>query len=169
MVFDDADLDAAVTALVSVWAFHSGQICTAPTRAILHRPVYEQLVERLAATAPRLRVGPPTDPATVIGPVISAAQRERVEHYVELGRQEGARHMVAASGLCRQESALGIVADGCERRNGSVCCSISSANAGSITGISSRTQSREVSSPQSPRGSRLVCIDRNQPTTSTRS
>jgi len=90
LVFDDADLDAAVTALVSVWAFHSGQICTAPTRAILHRPVYDQLVERLAATAPKLKVGPPTDPATVIGPVISAAQRDRVERYVELGRQEGA-------------------------------------------------------------------------------
>jgi acyl-CoA reductase-like NAD-dependent aldehyde dehydrogenase len=97
LVFDDADVDAAVTALASVWAFHSGQICTAPTRAILHRPVYERVVEALAATAPRLRVGPPTDPATVVGPLISAAQRQRVERYVELGRAEGAEVVAGGS------------------------------------------------------------------------
>ena len=97
LVFDDADVNAALTALASVWAFHSGQICTAPTRAILHRPVYEQVVERLAATAPKLRVGPPTDPATVVGPLISAAQRERVERYVALGREEGAQVVAGGS------------------------------------------------------------------------
>ena len=97
LVFDDADLDAAVRALVSVWAFHSGQICTAPTRAIVHRPVYDELMARLAAAAPTLKVGPPTDPATVVGPLISAAQRERVERYVELGREEGAEVLAGGS------------------------------------------------------------------------
>ena len=92
-----ADLDAAVRALVSVWAFHSGQICTAPTRAIVHRPVYDELMARLAAAAPTLKVGPPTDPATVVGPLISAAQRERVERYVELGREEGAEVLAGGS------------------------------------------------------------------------
>jgi len=90
IVLDDADLEAAVTCLVSVWGFHSGQICTAPTRAIVHRSLHDSLVESLLAAAPHLRVGDPWDPATVVGPVISAAQRERIEHYIELGVKEGA-------------------------------------------------------------------------------
>src|SRR5207248_2064540 len=57
IVLDDADLDKAFTAAVSTWAFHSGQICTAPTRAIVHRSLYDQFVERMAAAAPNLKVG----------------------------------------------------------------------------------------------------------------
>jgi acyl-CoA reductase-like NAD-dependent aldehyde dehydrogenase len=90
LIFDDADVDAAVSALVSVWGFHSGQICTAPTRAVAQRGVYEQVVEKLAKAAPSLTVGPPTDPGTVVGPVISAAQRDRIEGYVRSGVDEGA-------------------------------------------------------------------------------
>jgi acyl-CoA reductase-like NAD-dependent aldehyde dehydrogenase len=90
LVFEDADLDAAVTALASTWTFHSGQICTAPTRALVQQEVYDQLVERLARLAPSLAIGPPTDPATVVGPVISAAHRDRIEAFVEAGRAEGA-------------------------------------------------------------------------------
>jgi phenylacetaldehyde dehydrogenase len=91
LVLDDADVAKAVTALVSVWGFHSGQICTAPTRAVVHRSVYDELVEKLAATAPLLKVGPPTDPKTVVGPVISAAHRDRVESFIKSGPAEGAK------------------------------------------------------------------------------
>jgi len=94
LVLHDADVAKAVTALVSVWAFHSGQICTAPTRAIVHRSIYDELVGKLAATAPMLAVGPPTDPKTVVGPVISAAHRERVESYIRSGPAEGAQLVV---------------------------------------------------------------------------
>jgi acyl-CoA reductase-like NAD-dependent aldehyde dehydrogenase len=94
VVFDDADLDAAVTGLVSVWGFHSGQICTAPTRAVVQRGVYDELVERLAKAAPNLTVGPPTSPETVVGPVISSAQRDRVEGYIRSGVGEGAELVV---------------------------------------------------------------------------
>ena len=90
IVFDDADVSKAVTALVSVFAFHSGQICTAPTRAIVHRSVYDHLVSTLAGAAGRLPVGDPTKKETIVGPVISAAQRDRIEGYVQLGRDEGA-------------------------------------------------------------------------------
>jgi acyl-CoA reductase-like NAD-dependent aldehyde dehydrogenase len=90
LVFDDADTDAAVTALVSVWGFHSGQICTAPTRAVVQRGVYQEVVDKLAKMAPRLTVGPPTEPTTVVGPVISAAQRDRIEGHVRSGVDEGA-------------------------------------------------------------------------------
>jgi phenylacetaldehyde dehydrogenase len=89
LVFDDADLRTAIGAIASVWAFHSGQICTAPTRVVAQRGIYDQLVAGLQAAAGRLRVGDPLAPDTVVGPVISAAQRDRVEGYVRTGVDEG--------------------------------------------------------------------------------
>ena len=94
VILDDADVAKAVTALISVWGFHSGQICTAPTRAVIHRSVYDEVVSKLAATAPMLTVGPPTDAKTVVGPVISAAHRDRIESYVKSGSNEGAEIVV---------------------------------------------------------------------------
>ena len=90
LVLDDADVTGAVTAIASVWGFHSGQICTAPTRAIVHRSKYDELVERLAGAAGALKVGDPLDEDTIVGPVISAAQRDRIESYVAAGSDEGA-------------------------------------------------------------------------------
>ena len=79
----------------SVWAFHSGQICTAPTRAIVHRSRYDELVERARRGAPgTLKVGDPLDEDTIVGPVISAAQRDRIEGYIAAGRRRGRRRCV---------------------------------------------------------------------------
>jgi acyl-CoA reductase-like NAD-dependent aldehyde dehydrogenase len=94
VVFDDADLDLAGTGISSVWTFHSGQICTAPTRAIVHRSRYQELVDRLAAMAPALVVGDPLADDTIVGPLISAAQRDRVAAYVGTGADEGAEVVV---------------------------------------------------------------------------
>ncbi|MGW4727913.1 aldehyde dehydrogenase family protein [Streptomyces shenzhenensis] len=90
VVFDDADLASAVAGIGTTFSFYSGQICTAPTRVLAQRGVYERLVGQLAAYAARLKVGDPGEPDTVVGPVISAAHRDRVESYVELARKEGA-------------------------------------------------------------------------------
>jgi acyl-CoA reductase-like NAD-dependent aldehyde dehydrogenase len=89
LVFDDADVRNAVTMIGSVWTFHSGQICTAPTRAIVQRGVYDQVVAGLAKMATVLKVGDPYEPDTVVGPVISAAHRDRIEGYVRAGADEG--------------------------------------------------------------------------------
>lgn len=94
LVLHDADISKAIGALQSVWAFHSGQICTAPTRAIVHRSRYDELVSGLQAVAGHLRVGDPLSPDTIVGPVISAAQRDRIEHYVAAGLDEGAELVV---------------------------------------------------------------------------
>ncbi|WP_261718679.1 aldehyde dehydrogenase family protein [Streptomyces sp. FZ201] len=91
LVFADADIASAVAGIGTTFSFYSGQICTAPTRVLAQRPVYDRLVEALTTYANRLPVGDPRDPKTVVGPVISAAHRERVESYVELARKEGAR------------------------------------------------------------------------------
>src|SRR4029079_17004157 len=94
LVLDDADVGAAVTAIGSVWGFHSGQICTAPTRAIVHRSRYDELVSALAAAAPTVKGGDPTSIDTIVGPVISAAQRDRIEGYIASGESEGAELVV---------------------------------------------------------------------------
>jgi len=90
----DADLDKAVAGIASVWAFHSGQICTAPTRVIVHRSRYDELVARLAQAAKALKVGDPLDAATVVGPVISAVQRDRILGHIANGVAEGAELVV---------------------------------------------------------------------------
>jgi acyl-CoA reductase-like NAD-dependent aldehyde dehydrogenase len=90
LVYDDANLKTAIGMIGSTWTFHSGQICTAPTRAIVQRGVYDQVVAGLAQMAKALKVGDPYEPDTVLGPVITAAHRDRVEGYVEAGVREGA-------------------------------------------------------------------------------
>jgi len=90
LVYDDANLKTAIGMIGSTWTFHSGQICTAPTRAIVQRGVYDQVVEGLTKMAGALKVGDPYEPGTVLGPVITAAHRDRVEGYIEAGRSEGA-------------------------------------------------------------------------------
>ncbi|WP_256984213.1 aldehyde dehydrogenase family protein [Streptomyces sp. XY006] len=104
LVFDDADLASAVAGIGTTFSFYSGQICTAPTRVLAQRGVYDRLVGQLAACARRLKVGDPREPDTVVGPVISAAHRDRVESYVELGRKEGA---VVVAGGARPDVPVG--------------------------------------------------------------
>jgi acyl-CoA reductase-like NAD-dependent aldehyde dehydrogenase len=89
VVFDDTDVRAAVCCIGSTWTFHSGQICTAPTRAIVHRSVFDQVRDGLVQMAGFLKVGDPTDKATIIGPVISAAQRDRIEAHIATAREDG--------------------------------------------------------------------------------
>jgi acyl-CoA reductase-like NAD-dependent aldehyde dehydrogenase len=89
IVFDDADLKTAIATIASVWAFHSGQICTAPTRVIAQRGVYDQVVAGLAQAAGRLKVGDPLERGTVVGPLISEVQRGRVEALVQAGVDHG--------------------------------------------------------------------------------
>lgn len=96
LVFDDADIASAVAGIGTTFSFYSGQICTAPTRVLVQRGVYQRLVDGLAAYAGHLKVGDPRAADTVVGPVISAEHRERVESYVDIGRKEGA--VVVAGG-----------------------------------------------------------------------
>jgi acyl-CoA reductase-like NAD-dependent aldehyde dehydrogenase len=63
VVFDDADVKAAIGCIGSTWTFHSGQICTAPTRAVVHRSIFDQVRDGLVQMAGFLKVGDPTDTA----------------------------------------------------------------------------------------------------------
>lgn len=90
VVFDDADLRKVIPQLVSTWAFHSGQICTAPTRIIAHRDVYEPLLAGMAQAAGHLKVGDPREKDTVVGPVITGLHRDRVQGLIDTGKAAGA-------------------------------------------------------------------------------
>ncbi|MFH8348760.1 gamma-aminobutyraldehyde dehydrogenase [Streptomyces sp. NPDC018045] len=86
VVFDDADLEAAVHGAVAGALINSGQDCTAATRAYVQRPLYDAFVGGVADLMATVRLGDPFDPATDLGPLISHAQRDRVAGFVERAR-----------------------------------------------------------------------------------
>ncbi|MGW7423724.1 gamma-aminobutyraldehyde dehydrogenase [Streptomyces sp. NPDC054813] len=86
VVFDDADLEAAVNGAVAGALINTGQDCTAATRAYVQRPLYEAFVEQTAALMETVRLGDPFAPGTDLGPLISHAQRDRVAGFVERAR-----------------------------------------------------------------------------------
>jgi 5-carboxymethyl-2-hydroxymuconic-semialdehyde dehydrogenase len=91
VIFADADLDRAVdSALFGVFSLN-GERCTAGSRILAERSVYDDLVARLAARAGRIRVGDPSDPATEIGALVHPEHYARVLSYVRSGLDEGAR------------------------------------------------------------------------------
>ena len=90
IVFDDADLANVIANVSSTWTFHSGQICTSPTRVVVQRGVYDELVGKLTAMAGYLKVGDPLEKDTVIGPVITGTHRDRVEGLIASAAAEGA-------------------------------------------------------------------------------
>ncbi len=91
VVFADADLERAVDGVVFQIFSLNGERCTANSRLLVERPVYEELVARVAERAERIRVGHPLDPEAEVGPLIHPEHLERVAAFVEEARAEGAR------------------------------------------------------------------------------
>jgi acyl-CoA reductase-like NAD-dependent aldehyde dehydrogenase len=90
IIFDDADLDlASAGAMSSVWG-NSGQVCTAGTRTLVQRGIYDQFVEAAVGGSSGLRVGSAFDAASDLGPLISREQWTKVQRYVRLGVEQGA-------------------------------------------------------------------------------
>jgi aldehyde dehydrogenase (NAD+) len=100
LVFDDADLDVACFhgTFMSVVAL-SGQGCALPTRMLVHEPIYDEVVGRVAEIAKSITVGDPFDPATMSGPVINAAALERILGMIERAQLDGARLVVGGARL----------------------------------------------------------------------
>ncbi len=104
IVFDDANLIAAVNG--SAWAiFHNqGQACIAGSRLMLHERIADEFLERFATLAKSIRLGNPLDAATEMGPLTSALHRDRVLAYVDVAREQGGA--VIAGGRAPQAEAL---------------------------------------------------------------
>ncbi len=94
VVTEDADIGAVAGAITSVWGFHSGQICTAPTRVIVHASRADELISTLQTFAQFLKVGDATEDDTVVGPVITEMHRDRVEAFIQTGKDAGASIVV---------------------------------------------------------------------------
>ena len=98
VVLDDADLDHTVEAL-RLGAFrNNGQVCTLKTRVLVSESRRDELVQRLVGLVESMPVGDPHLDTTQIGPLVSAAQRDRVENYIDVGVREGARMAVGGPG-----------------------------------------------------------------------
>jgi 5-carboxymethyl-2-hydroxymuconic-semialdehyde dehydrogenase len=91
VVFADADLDRALDAAVfQIYSFN-GERCTANSRVLIERSIFDSFVERIATRATRVKVGHPLDPDTEVGPLIHPEHRDRVMGYIDIGQREGAR------------------------------------------------------------------------------
>jgi aldehyde dehydrogenase len=93
MAADDEFLDKAIEGFV-LYAFNKGEVCTCPSRALIHESIYDEFMERVLERIGAIVQGNPLDPATMIGPQVSAAQLEKVEGYVKIGREEGAEVLI---------------------------------------------------------------------------
>ena len=91
MVFDDFDVERAVNYAAFGAFIGAGQTCVCASRHIVQASIYDEFVERLKAKTQSIRIGDPFDPATQLGPVISARQRDRVLTYSRFGHEDGAR------------------------------------------------------------------------------
>jgi aldehyde dehydrogenase (NAD+) len=101
IILDDADLETVIPALAPLTMRNSGQACVNQTRVLAPASRYEAIVDALAATIAAFPVGDPSDPDTVVGPLISETQRTRVEGYIAAGKEQGAR-LVVGGGRPRQ-------------------------------------------------------------------
>jgi len=93
MAQDDAFLDKAIEGLV-LYAFNKGEVCTAPSRALIEESIYDEFMGRCLERIAAIRQGHPLDRETQIGPQVSAAQLEKIASYVEIGKQEGAELLI---------------------------------------------------------------------------
>ena len=90
IILDDANLDSALMGGLAV-CFHAGQGCGIPTRMLVPKAKYNEIVERLIAVMKMAPYGDPQRPDVMMGPLVSAKQRERVLGYIDKGRSEGAK------------------------------------------------------------------------------
>ena len=97
IILDDADLDATMKGLRSASFVNNGQTCYLSSRILAPRSRYDDVVAALVALVDGMKVGDPLDPATDIGPLVSARQRERVLGYIESGRNSEAKIVVGGS------------------------------------------------------------------------
>ncbi len=108
IVFADSDLTAAAAAAVSAAFYNAGELCTAGSRLLVERTVHEQVLEAVVAGAKGIVPGDPLDPATKMGPLISADHRTKVLGYVTAGEAEGAKR---AAGEPRKAGEAGYFVD----------------------------------------------------------
>ncbi len=97
IVFADADFDTAVDQAMNAVFFHGGQVCSAGSRLIIEESIHDEFVEELVKRSKNIKLGNGFDESTQSGPLISNEHRAKVEKYVEIGKQEGAKLALGGS------------------------------------------------------------------------
>ena len=97
IIFADANLERAARNAASGIFFNAGQVCSAGSRVLVERPVYDEVVDRLVARAKTIKVGSPDAPDTTMGPVVSANQLKTVLKYIDIGKSEGASPVIGGA------------------------------------------------------------------------
>jgi aldehyde dehydrogenase len=90
MAHDDAFLDKAIEGLV-LYAFNKGEVCTCPSRALIHESIYDEFMSRCLTRIDAIRQGHPLDPSTMLGAQVSTSQMEKIAGYCDIGLAEGAQ------------------------------------------------------------------------------
>jgi len=101
IIFDDADLESAVSAAINANFFATGQVCSNGTRVFVHRGIKDAFLARLTARLARAVIGDPREEATTFGPMVSEEQLAIVLRYIEIGKAEGARLITGGARLDR--------------------------------------------------------------------
>jgi acyl-CoA reductase-like NAD-dependent aldehyde dehydrogenase len=92
IVYPDADIEKALNSVIGGMSFAwSGQSCGSLSRLFLHKDIYDRGVERVASLINALNVGDPLDPSSEMGPIVHKRQYEKVLHYIDVGKEDGAR------------------------------------------------------------------------------
>ena len=105
IVFDDADFDRAPLTARWLGVFaNNGQMCLAGSRIFVQRPIAERFMEAFVARMRNLRIGDPLIPGTELGPMINAAQKQRMRDYVGIGESEGARLLAGGKAVPGMEA-----------------------------------------------------------------
>jgi aldehyde dehydrogenase len=93
MAQDDAFLDKAIEGLV-LFAFNQGEVCTCPSRALIQESIYDQFIERVLPRVAAIKQGSPLDTETMIGAQASTMQMDKIQSYLALGKEEGAKVLI---------------------------------------------------------------------------
>jgi (Z)-2-((N-methylformamido)methylene)-5-hydroxybutyrolactone dehydrogenase len=107
IVFDDSEIDNTVKGVVSGIFAATGQTCIAGSRALIHRPIHDQFIERLLALAKTARMGDPLNASTQVGPVTTKPQYEKVLDYIRIAKEEGAVCRLGGAAADRPECGAG--------------------------------------------------------------
>ncbi|KAF2093052.1 dehydrogenase [Rhizodiscina lignyota] len=100
VVFGDADVERAVHDSIEGAFFNKGEACTASSRLLVHKDIYDTFVTKLSAAVRKVQAGNGMDKSTHVGPCVTKAQRDRVMEYIRIGKEEGAK--IEAQGLLPQ-------------------------------------------------------------------
>jgi phenylacetaldehyde dehydrogenase len=109
IVFADAALDRAIEGTALGVFGNQGEVCSAGSRVFVHRSIYDDVLHGMTEFAAGMKLGSGLDPETTMGPLVSAAQRDRVQAYIDAGPAEGARLVYAGSAAHRPGTGRGLL------------------------------------------------------------